>query len=141
MRLRSRGLGRKELVMDFREYEVVRQDDEIVVVGAIRDPVNWDFTIRMCEDDIPGVIRLALRPALLKTLLRVLFKRVKHHHWSGDRDEHVCEGKRRLEVAKQVAPERARASMELAVQRRPARRNSAAPAAAAAATARAASES
>jgi hypothetical protein len=65
MRLRSRGLGRKELVLDFREYEVVHVDDEAVVVGTIRDPVNWDFTIRICEDDVPGMIRLVLRPSML----------------------------------------------------------------------------
>ncbi len=28
MRLKSRGLGRKELVMDFREYAVAPEDDE-----------------------------------------------------------------------------------------------------------------
>jgi len=49
MRLRSRGLGRKELVMDFREYETIREGDEVVVVGTIRDPVNWDFSIRFCR--------------------------------------------------------------------------------------------
>ena len=41
MRLKSRGLGRKELVMDFREYTTIREDGEAVVVGTIRDPVNW----------------------------------------------------------------------------------------------------
>ena len=122
MRLRSRGLGRKELVMDFREYEVVREGDELVVVGTIRDPVNWDFTIRICEDDVAGLTRLALRPAMLKTLIRSLFKRRKHHHWGEDRDEHVSEGKGRLEVAKEAAPERARACMEQGATRRPARR-------------------
>ena len=52
MRLTSRGLGRKELVMDFREYDVIRNGDEILVVGTINEPVHWDFTIRMCEDDL-----------------------------------------------------------------------------------------
>ena len=67
MRLRSRGLGRKELVMDFREYEIVRQGEEIVIVGTIRDPVNWDFTIRMGEDDVAGLTHLVLRPTMLTT--------------------------------------------------------------------------
>ena len=57
MRLKSKGLGKKELVMDFREYTVVREGDELVVVGTIRDPINWDFTIRMCEDDLAGLAR------------------------------------------------------------------------------------
>jgi hypothetical protein len=111
MRLRSRGLGRKELVMDFREYEVVQEGDELVVVGTIRDPVNWDFTIRVCEDDVPGLIHLALRPAMIKALLRSIFKPRKKHHWGGDPTEHREEGRKRLEAAKTAAPERAQACM------------------------------
>jgi hypothetical protein len=41
MRLMSRGLGRKELVMDFREYDVIPESDE-VVVETICDPENPD---------------------------------------------------------------------------------------------------
>jgi hypothetical protein len=46
--------------MDFREYTVVREGDELVVVGTIRDPINWDFTIRMCEDDLAGMLALVV---------------------------------------------------------------------------------
>ena len=46
--------------MDFREYEVARDGDEVVVSGTIREPVNWDFTIRINGDDIPGMLRLGL---------------------------------------------------------------------------------
>jgi hypothetical protein len=118
MRLRSRGLGRKELVMDFREYEVVREGDELVVVGTIRDPVNWDFTIRICEDDVPGILNLTTRPSMLSTLARALFKRRKSHHWSGDYEEHVSEGKKRRKSARESAKERARACMEMVAPRR-----------------------
>lgn len=118
MRLRSRGLGRKELVMDFREYAVVGQDDEVVVVGAIRDPVNWDFTIRFCEDDIIGMTRLVLRPAMIKLLFRALFKRRRHHHWSQDQAEHLAEGKRRLMTAGENAAERAAACLAPTAQRK-----------------------
>ncbi len=114
MRLRSRGLGRKELVMDFREYDVIREGDELVIVGAIRDPVNWDFSIRMCEDDVPGFTRLLLRRPLLTLLLRALFRRKKRHHWTQDREEHVAEGKRRHIVASEKAAERLQAGQETA---------------------------
>jgi hypothetical protein len=90
MRLKSKGLGRKELVMDFREYAVVREGEEIVVKGTIRDPVVWDFSIRICEDDLGGIARLAGSWAILGLLLRALFKRNRHHHWSGDRAAHVA---------------------------------------------------
>lgn len=119
MRLRSRGLGRKELVLDFREYEVLRVDDEIVVVGTIRDPVNWDFTIRICEDDIAGMAGLALRKSMIGHLLRSFFKRMKNHHWGQERAEHLAEGKRRRQKARENAAERARIGLQpLATRRR-----------------------
>jgi hypothetical protein len=111
MRLRSRGLGRKELVLDFREYAVVRVDDETVVVGTIRDPVSWDFTIRLCEDDVVGTAALLLRWPMLSLLLRGLFKRRKRHHWNQERPEHVAEGRRRRQLLRENAEERARASV------------------------------
>jgi len=93
VRLQSRGLGRKELVMDFREYEVVREGREAVIRGMIREPVRWDFAIRMCEDDLAGLLKVAGRRATIGFLLRSAFRRNKAHHWSGDRDEHVKEAK------------------------------------------------
>ncbi len=113
MRLKSRGLGRKELVMDFREYAPIREDDEVVMVGTIRDPVNWDFSIRICEDDIAGVIRLVFSKPMLGMLLRRMFRTSKHH-WTQSRAEHVEEGKRRLITAQQKAVDRIAANAEAA---------------------------
>ena len=110
MRLKSRGLGRKELVMDFREYEVVREGDEIVVVGTIRDPVTWDFSIRICEDDIAGMTKLVASPSVLRLFLRALFRRGKRHHWSQERREHLAEGKRRSLAAKEKVAQRVAAN-------------------------------
>jgi len=119
MRLKSKGLGKKELVMDFREYTVVREGDELVVVGTIRDPINWDFTIRMCEDDLAGLIALGANRSTfglimrwLSVLMGWLFGRRPKHHWTQDRDEHLAEGKKRLLTAKAVAPEKAAAAMK-----------------------------
>ncbi len=112
MRLRSRGLGRKELVLDFREYEIISQGDEVVVVGTIRDPVKWDFTIRICEDDIPGATRLVFARAMLAMLVRSLFKRHKANHWTQERDEHLAEGRRRREATRKTAAERAATALE-----------------------------
>ena len=47
--------------MDFREYTVVREGSEIVIQGTITEPVHWDFSIRMCEDDIAGIARVGSR--------------------------------------------------------------------------------
>jgi hypothetical protein len=100
--------------MDFREYEAIREGDELVIVGTIRDPVNWDFSIRMCEDDVPGFTRLLLRKPLLTLLLRSMFRRRKHHHWTQDREEHLTEGRRRRIVASEKAAERLQAGQETA---------------------------
>jgi hypothetical protein len=70
MKLRSRGLGRRELVMDFREYDIVRDGDDVVVSGTIREPVTWDFTIRISGDDIPGMLRVGLHRQTLSLAAR-----------------------------------------------------------------------
>lgn len=77
MKLKSRGLGRKELIMDFREYEVTRDGDEVLVSGTITKPVHWDFSIRMSPDDIPGMLKVALSKATIGMFFRWLnpFKR------------------------------------------------------------------
>lgn len=93
MKLKSRGLGRKELVMDFREYTVVRDGDEIMIVGTIREPVHWDFTIRMCEDDLAGVVKVAMMKPTIGLLLRAAFKRNKKAHWSLERKEQIASAK------------------------------------------------
>jgi hypothetical protein len=111
MRLKSKGLGKKELVMDFREYTVVREGDELVVVGTIRDPINWDFTIRMCEDDLAGLVALASNRSVFGLIMRWLFRRTPKHHWTQERDEHLAQGKQRLLVAKTDAQEKAAAAM------------------------------
>jgi hypothetical protein len=89
--------------MDFREYDAVREGDEVVIVGTIRDPVNWDFGIRVCQDDIPGMLRLMLRKSLISLAIRWLFSRKVKHHWSQEHSEHLAEGKQRLIAAREKA--------------------------------------
>lgn len=120
MRLQSRGLGRKELVLDFREYATIREGDEAVIVGTIRDPVNWDFTIRVCEDDVAGMARLILRPAMMGMLLRSMFRRRKNDHWTQEHTDHIAEGKERRISAQERADERIRARKEKAGEIAPA---------------------
>jgi hypothetical protein len=108
MRLKSRGLGRKELVMDFREYKAIREGKEIVVVGTIRDPVTWDFSIRMCEDDISGMAKLFMDKAVFSFVTGALFKpqAKTDHHWTQEISEHLAHGKEFLEAAREKAEER-----------------------------------
>lgn len=73
MKLRSRGLGRRELVMDFREYEITRDGDDVVVSGTIREPVTWDFSIRISGEDIPGMLRVGMHRHTLSLAARWMF--------------------------------------------------------------------
>lgn len=106
MRLRSKGLGRREMVMDFREYEVLVEGNELVVVGIIRDPVTWDFSIRFCEDDYLAVVKLAFHPQTLKAVFRAMLNRFKNHHWGKDRSQHQAEGKESLAEVRKTLQDR-----------------------------------
>jgi len=70
VKLRSKGLGRKELVMDFREYTVSRDGPEVLVTGQIKEPVKWDFSIRISQDDIPGMLKIGLNRHALRLIVR-----------------------------------------------------------------------
>jgi hypothetical protein len=80
------------MVMDFREYYVSRENDELVIVGVIRDPVHWDFSMRFCEDDYPAILQLVLNRHTLMAVLRSLFRRRKKHHWGCEPKEHYAQG-------------------------------------------------
>ncbi len=89
--------------MDFREYTVARDGNEVVIQGTIREPVHWDFTIRMCEDDLPGLAKVAASKHTIGFLLRSVFKRKKDSHWSVSREEHLESVKAALAQAKEKA--------------------------------------
>ena len=91
--------------MDFREYVPIREGDEVVLVGTIRDPVNWDFSIRICEDDIAGVTRLVFSKPMLGLLLRRLFRR-NRNHWTQEYTEHREDGSRRRVASEKKAADR-----------------------------------
>ncbi len=111
MRLRSKGLGRKEMVMDFREYHVVREQDELVIVGVIRDPVSWDFSIRFCEDDYPAVMKLVFNKNTILAVLRAIFRRDKKHHWATDKPTHYAEGAKVKELVRPEVEARVKSAM------------------------------
>ena len=76
MRLWSRGLGKQELKMNFMDYDVRREGQDVVISGRITDPVNWDFWIRFDENDVPGLIRVAKNPSVIAMVSRHWFKKV-----------------------------------------------------------------
>ena len=76
MKLWSRGLGRQELKMDFMKYDINREGQEVVISGRVTDPVNWEFWIRFDEDDVPGLIRVAKNPSVVRLVFGHWFTKV-----------------------------------------------------------------
>jgi len=76
MKLWSRGLGRTEIDMDLRYYEIVKdpQTGYITVIGTMQSPVTWEFTIKLEPDDIAGVIKLALKLPVLSFAIKNLYR-------------------------------------------------------------------
>ena len=76
MKLWSRGLGKTELKMDFRYYQV-RSDaasDNVYIIGKITDPVNWEFRIKLGPDDISGLMKMFMNFGVIKLVLKNMYK-------------------------------------------------------------------
>ncbi len=60
MKLWSRGLGRTEVSMDFRYYKVTKDKEtgNVCIVGAMQDPVTWEFRVVMEPEDMGGFIKM-----------------------------------------------------------------------------------
>ena len=77
MKMWSEGLGRMELVVDFSHYEVVTDEGDTVIKGITDEPVQWEFTARFRDDDIPGLLNVLFKPTTLLFILKnvkVLFR-------------------------------------------------------------------
>ncbi len=71
MKLWSRGLGRRELIMDFTHYAVRRSDDGgIEIFGVTEQPVSWEFRVHIEQEDVPGLVHVALSKPVRKMLIR-----------------------------------------------------------------------
>ncbi len=80
MKMWSRGLGRTEIHMDFRCYEVSKDpnNNDVWVSGSITEPVNWEFRITITPEDIPGIIKLAFSFTMLKLLIKNAYRYVEY---------------------------------------------------------------
>ena len=72
MKLWSRGLGRTEVLMDFRYYKTVKdpESDNVFIIGSMRYPVNWEFRITFSPEDVPGLIKTFINFSLLKLMIK-----------------------------------------------------------------------
>jgi len=76
MKLWSRGLGKTELIMDFRYYQMKNYPatENVYIIGKITDPVNWEFRITLEPDDIPGLIKMFMNFGVIKLALKNMHK-------------------------------------------------------------------
>ena len=75
MKMWSQGLGKNELVVDFRKYKVIEETNpdnvtETVIKGITKEPVKWEFQIRVRPEDMPGFLNIFFKPATLFFILR-----------------------------------------------------------------------
>lgn len=76
MKLWSRGLGRTEVNMDFRYYEVTRDKESgnVCIVGNMRSPVNWEFRIMMEPDDLPGFMKIFFNFKIIAYVIKNIYR-------------------------------------------------------------------
>ena len=106
MKLWSRGLGKQQLKMDFMQYEITQEGEEIVIAGRIVEPVNWDFWIRFDENDVPGLIRVAKNRKLIRMVLRRYLRKIGRLFLFWRRKQEALEPEKPTEQVKARVPER-----------------------------------
>jgi hypothetical protein len=72
MKLWSRGLGKTEVLMDFRYYKTVKdpESENVFIVGSMQDPVNWEFRITLTPEDVPGMIKTFFNFSIIRLLIK-----------------------------------------------------------------------
>ncbi|MCL5886510.1 MAG: hypothetical protein M1280_05685 [Actinobacteria bacterium] len=74
MKLWSRGLGRRELIMDFTHYAIRGSEDGgIEIFGVTEQPVSWEFRVHIEQEDIPGLVNVALSRPVRRMVIRRIF--------------------------------------------------------------------
>lgn len=115
MKLWSRGLGKTEIYMDFRHYKSMKDPDSgnILVIGKMQDPVNWEFKITLQPEDIGGIMKVALNFAMIKFVLKNLYQYIvylfnrKKYQTESDITEKVNSAYEQVMIGR-ASPERGR---------------------------------
>ncbi len=74
MRIKSRGLGKRELQLNLGEFKVTTESKEVVLSGVTHAPVTWETTIRIRSEDMGSMIKLAFNPQVIKLVIRWIFR-------------------------------------------------------------------
>lgn len=75
MKIRSRGLGRRELEMDLREFTVERDGTGVLLKGVTHAPITWETTVWVGPRDVGTILRMAAHLAMLRLGLAWVLRR------------------------------------------------------------------
>ncbi len=80
MKMWSRGLGKTELKMDFRYYQVKKdlETGDVIIFGKITDPVNWEFKITLEPNDIAGFMKVFFHYCVIELSLKNSLKFIEY---------------------------------------------------------------
>ena len=80
MKMWSRGLGKTELKMDFRYYQVKKDSEtgDVIIFGKITDPVNWEFKITLEPNDIAGFMKVFFHSCVMELSLKNSLKFIEY---------------------------------------------------------------
>jgi len=67
----SRGLGKHPLKLDFAKCDVIREGNEVLIKGILRNSgIIWDCRVTFTKEDIPGLLHFAFSFAVLRHFAR-----------------------------------------------------------------------
>ena len=71
MKVWSRGLGKHALNLDFTKCDVIREGNEVLIKGILRNSgIVWDCRVTFTKEDIPGLLHFAFSFAMLRHFAR-----------------------------------------------------------------------
>lgn len=78
MLLWSKGLGKTEIYMDFRQYGTIQDPDSgnILIIGKMQSPVTWEFVITLQPEDIAGIMKSFFTFPMIRFVFRNLYQYV-----------------------------------------------------------------
>lgn len=67
MRVWSRGLGKQALSLDFAKSDVIREGNEVLIKGILRNGGTvWQCRVTFTKEDIAGLLHFALSFAMIR---------------------------------------------------------------------------
>lgn len=77
MLVQSTGLGKTVLTANFGGLEIKEENESFPLNLKIEatEPVHWYITCQLSGEDIRGALKMAMKPAILAKVLKMLFQK------------------------------------------------------------------